>query len=122
MLSRKDRQEVRKAVRSRIRKKIAGTAERPRVSVFRSLKHISVQAIDDATGRTIVSASTLDPEVKGQAARGGNVAAARVVGAVLAARLLAAGRDSVVFDRSGYIYHGRVKALAEAARAKGLKF
>lgn len=104
----------------RARKNLHGTSERPRLNVFRSLKNIQAQVIDDTTGHTIVSASTLDTELNGSA--GGNVEAAKAVGALIAKRALDKGIKSVVFDRGGYIYHGRVKALADAAREAGLEF
>ena len=116
-----NRRKSRRRIRYRIRRKISGTAERPRVAVFRSLKHIYAQAIDDASGCTVAQASTLDKEVSAKAA-GGNVAAAKQVGAVLAERLKSNGVEAVVFDRGGFLYHGRVKALAEAVREGGLKF
>ncbi len=123
MYTRKDRKESRVAVRRRIREALRGAADRPRLAVFRSLKHIYVQAIDDAAGSTVAAASTMDAECKAQIkGQGGNLGAAKVVGAAIAARLLARGVDNVVFDRGGYRYHGRVKALADAARAGGLKF
>ena len=117
-----DRQAVRRRIRTRIRGRVSGTSDRPRLSVFRSLKHIYAQAVDDTLGRTLASASTVDPELRGKVAAGGNVDAAKAVGTAIAERLLASGCTKVVFDRSGYLYHGRVKALAEAARAKGLQF
>lgn len=117
-----DREAIRRRIRYRIRKKVAGTAERPRLAVFRSGKHIYAQAIDDATGSTVAHVSTLDTEVRAKAPKGGNVAAAKVVGAAVAERLKSKGIESVVFDRGGFLYHGRVKALAEAAREAGLKF
>lgn len=106
----------------RLRKKISGTAERPRLNVFRSLQHIYAQVIDDVAGTTLVSASTLDKEIKEKFPCGGNAAAAVEVGKLVAQRALEKGIDTVVFDRGGYIYHGRVKALAEGAREGGLKF
>jgi large subunit ribosomal protein L18 len=105
-----------------MRKTLAGTPERPRLCVHRSSRHIRAQVIDDQTGRTIVSASSLDAEVKGQIKGGGNIAASKVVGKMVAERAQAKGVDKVVFDRGGYQYHGRVKAVAEAAREAGLKF
>ena len=117
-----DRQAVRRRIRTRIRGRVSGTSDRPRLSVFRSLKHIYAQAVDDTLGRTLASASTVDPELRGKVSAGGNVDAAKAVGTAIAERLLASGCTQVVFDRSGYLYHGRVKALAEAARAKGLQF
>lgn len=106
----------------RLRKNISGTAQRPRLNVFRSLSNIYAQIIDDEAKVTLVSASTLDKEIKGIFPNGGNVAAAAEVGKVVAKRALEKGIDTVVFDRGGHIYHGRVKALAEGAREAGLKF
>ncbi len=108
--------------KKRVRKKVKGTAERPRLLVYRSLKHIYVQAINDIEGITITSCSTLDKEMRGNIKKGGNKEGAYEVGKMIAQRLLAKGIDKVVFDRSGYKYHGRVKALAEGARDNGLKF
>lgn len=99
-----------------------GTPECPRLNVFRSLQHIYAQAIEDTTGRTLVSASTLSPELKGSLGSKGNVEAAKKVGELIAKKCLGTGIQKVVFDRNGYLYHGRVKALAEAARASGLIF
>ena len=106
----------------RTRKTLVGTAERPRLCVHRTSKHIRAQVVDDQTNRTIVSASSLDGEVKKSIKGGGNIAAAKVVGKAIAERAQAKGVDKVVYDRGGYQYHGRVKALAEAAREAGLKF
>ena len=111
----------RRHVHERIRKKIQGTAERPRLNVYRSLNHVYVQVIDDLKGATIVSANSAEGK-KGERKTGGNVASAKSVGKVIAERAKAKGIKQVVFDRGGYIYHGRVKALAEAAREAGLKF
>lgn len=122
MLAQTDRQVVRRRIRFRIRSKIQGTAARPRLAVFRSHKHISVQAIDDTGGRTVAHASTLDPQIRSQTPSGGNVAAAKLVGAAIAAQLKESGVEAVAFDRGGFAYHGRVKALADAAREAGLKF
>ncbi|KXB91966.1 ribosomal protein L18 [Veillonellaceae bacterium DNF00751] len=105
----------------RLRKHINGTAERPRLNVFRSLSHIYAQVIDDRNGVTLASASSLDKEIKGQN-NGGNVEGAKLVGALVAKRALEKGITAVVFDRGGYLYHGRVAALAAAAREAGLKF
>lgn len=105
-----------------MRSRVHGTSERPRLNVFRSLKHIYVQAIEDTEGRTLVSASTMSPELKGSIRCPGNVEAAKKVGELIAQKCLEKGIQKVVFDRSGYLYHGRVKALAEAARASGLIF
>ncbi len=107
---------------TRVRKKIQGTAQRPRLNVYRSLNHIYVQVIDDAAGETLVSASTLDPALKGAIKGGGNIEGARAVGELAAKKCLEKGIENVVFDRGGYLYHGRVKALAEGAREAGLKF
>lgn len=108
--------------KKRVRSRIRGTAERPRLNVFRSLKHIYAQVIVDTTGHTVASASTLSPEIKGTLRSTGNVEAAKKVGELLAKKCLEKGIRKVVFDRNGYLYHGRVKALAEAARAGGLIF
>jgi len=106
----------------RLRKNINGTAERPRLNVFRSLNNIYAQVIDDVNGVTLVSASSLDKELKDQNVTGGNAEGAKLVGALVAKRAVEKGITTVVFDRGGYIYHGRVAALAEAAREAGLKF
>ena len=112
----------RQRIHVRMRKKISGTSERPRLCVHRSSKHIRAQVVDDESNRTIVSASTLDKEVKAQIKGGANIAAAKVVGKIVADRARAKGVEKVVFDRGGYQYHGRVQALADAAREAGLKF
>src|SRR5918912_2176722 len=117
-MAQKDRATVRRAVHKRIRRKVQGTGARPRLAIYRSLNHIYAQVIDDEAGRTIASASTTEKDLRG--ASGGNVEAAARVGRAIAERALAAGINSVVFDRGGYLYHGRVKALADAARAAGL--
>lgn len=106
----------------RVRAKVRGTAERPRLNVFRSLKNIHAQIIDDDAGRTLAAASTVEAGFRASGKSGGNVEAARVVGALVAQRAREKGIVSVVFDRGGYKYHGRVKALADAARAEGLEF
>lgn len=116
-----DRKAVRRRIRYRIRKKVAGTASRPRLAVFRSLKHIYAQAIDDETGRTIAHASTQDETVRSNGSTGGNIAAAAKVGEAIAEKLKAAGVATAVLDRGGFGYHGRVKALADAVRSAGLK-
>jgi large subunit ribosomal protein L18 len=108
--------------RFRVRRRIFGTAERPRLAVYRSLGHFYAQVIDDVTGRTLASASTQSKDLRGALKSGGNVAAAKAVGAALAAAAKAKGVAQVAFDRRHYLYHGRVKAFAEAARAGGLKF
>ena len=114
--------DARKKRHSRVRKKITGTTERPRLNVFRSLKHIYVQVIDDNTGVTIASASTDDKDLKSGVKVGSNIEAARTVGLEIAKRATGKGVKRVIFDRGGYIYHGRVKALADAAREGGLDF
>ncbi len=106
----------------RVRKKIQGTSDRPRLNVFRSLRHIYAQVIDDTEGHTLASASTLDQEVSGQIAGLSKTESAKLVGSLIADRAQEAGVTTVVFDRGGYQYHGRVKALAEAAREAGLEF
>jgi large subunit ribosomal protein L18 len=108
--------------KKRVRSRISGTSEQPRLNIFRSLKHIYAQAIEDTTGKTLVSASTLSPELKGSFKYPGNIEAAKKVGELIAKKCLERGIQKVVFDRSGYLYHGRVKALAEAARTSGLIF
>jgi large subunit ribosomal protein L18 len=113
---------ARKRRHRRVRKKVSGTASRPRLNVFRSLRHIYAQIINDEIGRTLVSGSTLDTEVKKQIEGLDKAAQARVVGKVMAERALAQGVTEVVFDRGGYKYHGRVKALAEGLREGGLEF
>jgi large subunit ribosomal protein L18 len=122
MIVRIDRNKKRKKKHLSIRKKIRGTAERPRLSVYRSLSNIYAQIIDDDAGNTLVSASTLDPEFKEKAEYGGNKKAARLVGQILGKRAVEKGIRKVIFDRSGYIYHGRIKELAEGAREAGLEF
>ncbi len=112
------RADLRRAVHTRIRKKVRGTAERPRLAIFRSLNHIYAQVIDDEAGKTLASASTTEKDLRGTT--GGNLEAAQRVGTAIAERALAAGISNVVFDRGGYVYHGRVKALADAARQVGL--
>ncbi len=116
------REELRQSRHSRVRKKVVGSPERPRLNVYRSLTNIYAQIVDDKEGKTLVAASTLDPEVKGQIKSGGNVEAAKAVGELVAKRAQEKGIKQVVFDRGGYIFHGRVKTLAEAARSGGLEF
>jgi large subunit ribosomal protein L18 len=121
----KTKQDRRRRIQLRTRKRVRGTGERPRLTVFRSIAHIYVQAIDDATGQTLASASSAEPATKAvfvNGARGGNVNGAKQIGKVIAERLTARGITQVVFDRSGFLYHGRVRAVAEAARAAGLEF
>ncbi|MCL6444697.1 MAG: 50S ribosomal protein L18 [Alicyclobacillus sp.] len=122
MISKEDRNRSRARRHLRVRKRISGTAERPRLNVFRSNKHIYAQVIDDTTGTTLVSASSLDPEFRQEGGNGSTVEAARRVGSLVAKRALQKGLSSVVFDRGGYLYHGRVQALADAAREAGLQF
>jgi large subunit ribosomal protein L18 len=115
-----NRKTIRQNVHTRIRKRVQGDSERPRLAVYRSLKHIYAQVIDDAAGRTVAAASTRDQDLA--KSYGGNVAAAKQIGALVAERAKAAGVTAVVFDRGGHRYHGRIKALADAAREAGLKF
>jgi len=121
MLTRASKNATRLRIHHRIRKSMAGTTERPRLNVYRSLNHIYVQLIDDSHGKTLVSASSAEGE-KGQKRVGGNLASAKEVGKKIAARAKEKGITKVVFDRGGYLYHGRVKALADAAREAGLQF
>ena len=116
------REAHRERIHLRMRKRVVGTAERPRLCVHRSSRHIRAQVVDDTVGQTLVSASSLDKEVRAAIRGGGNIAASKVVGKVIADRAKAQGIEQVVFDRGGYQYHGRVQALAEAAREAGLKF
>jgi large subunit ribosomal protein L18 len=118
----KERQESRKKRQVRVRRKIRGSAQRPRLCVFRSAKHIYAQIIEDTTGTTLVALSTVCKDVSGEMNYGGNVEAAKLVGKKLAERALAKNITQVVFDRNGFLYHGRVKALADAAREAGLSF
>ncbi len=118
MIPQRKRNAIRQRVHDRIRAKMQGTTERPRLNVYRSLNHIYVQVIDDSQGVTLVSASTVQAKVK----NGGNVAAAKEVGKLVAERAQEKGIKKVVFDRGGYLYHGRIKALADAARESGLEF
>ena len=117
-MANKDRAAVRNAVHRRIRRKVRGSTERPRLAIYRSLNHIYAQIIDDEQGRTLASASTTEKDLR--SATGGNVEAAQRIGRVIAERAQAAGVSRVVFDRGGYLYHGRVKALTDAAREAGL--
>ena len=121
----KTKEDRRDRIKLRLRKRIAGTTERPRLSVFRSVAHIYVQVIDDRTGTTIAAASTVEPSLKAalsEGARGGNSKGAEAVGKAIAERLKAKGITRVVFDRNGFLYHGRIKAVADAARSAGLEF
>lgn len=112
------RAEIRRAVHGRIRKKVRGTAEQPRLAVYRSLNHIYAQVIDDDSGKTLASASTVETDMK--SSTGGNIEAAQKVGKAIAERAMSAGVSQVVYDRGGYVYHGRVKALIDASREAGL--
>jgi large subunit ribosomal protein L18 len=121
----KTKEDRRDRIKLRIRKKLRGTAERPRLTIFRSVAHIYVQVIDDGSGRTVASASSVEPTVKAQLTsdvRAGNRKGAELVGKVIADRLKDKGITRVVFDRNGFLYHGRVRSVAEAARSAGLEF
>jgi large subunit ribosomal protein L18 len=118
MIAETKRNEIRRRIHARIREKLAGTGERPRLNVYRSLNHIYAQVIDDQKGETLVSASTLSLKLKS----GGNVTAAKEIGKAVAEKAVEKGIKKVVFDRGGYLYHGRIKALADAAREAGLEF
>lgn len=122
MIKRIDKNAIRKRRHERVRKHLAGTSERPRLFVFRSLSNIYAQVIDDVNQRTLVSASSLDSEIRGEHAYGGNVEVAKAVGKLVGERAKAKGIETVVFDRGGYIFHGRVAAVAEGAREAGLEF
>lgn len=122
MIQKQDRNLARRRRHLRVRKKLFGTADRPRLGVFRSQKHIYAQLVDDIKGITLCAASSLDPELRSSEGLGSTVEAARRVGELIAKRALAAGIEEIVFDRGGYIYHGRVAALAAAAREAGLRF
>jgi large subunit ribosomal protein L18 len=119
-----DRDRLRVRRHARVRNKVTGTSERPRLAVHRSNRHISAQLIDDANGHTLVAASSVEPDLRGSLGRtgGGNVTGAESVGRLLGSRAKAAGITKVVFDRGGFVYHGRVAVLADAARAEGLEF
>lgn len=121
----KTKEDRRDRIKHRIRKRVSGTEARPRLTIFRSVAHMYVQVVDDMAGTTIASASTTEPAVKGALAKGttgGNVAGAKAIGKTIAERLLQKGVTRVVFDRNGFLYHGRVKAVADAARDAGLEF
>lgn len=117
-----ERVEKREARRKRVHRKVSGTETRPRLSVYRSLNHIYAQVVSDESGRTLAAVSTLVPEVKGALKSTRNLAAAKAIGTAIAQRCAVAGIREVIFDRNGFLYHGRVKAVADAARAAGLKF
>ena len=121
-MSVKTKEDIRDRIRARIRKKISGTPARPRLAVFRSQSHIYVQVIDDEEGKTLCAASSLDKDLRTKSKRGANVASAKAVGQLIANRAKEKGIEAVVFDRGGFQYHGRIKALADAAREGGLKF
>ena len=118
MITQTKRNEIRQRIHTRIREKLSGSAERPRLNVYRSLNHIYAQVIDDQKGETLVSSSSISLKLK----TGGNVAAAKEIGKAVAEKAVAKGIKQVVFDRGGFLYHGRIKALADAAREAGLKF
>ena len=122
MVSKKSRSEVRVKKHMKVRNRLSGTTERPRLAVFRSNNHMYAQIIDDTVGKTLVSASTLDKDVKAELEKTNNVEAATVVGTVVAKKALEKGITTVVYDRGGFVYEGKVKALAEAAREAGLEF
>jgi large subunit ribosomal protein L18 len=121
-VTRLSRNAHRQRIHFRVRQRVAGTPERPRLCVYRSLDHIYAQVIDDHSGKTLAAASSVDGETRKEIKGGGNIAAAKIIGRVIAERSKAAGIEQVVFDRGGYKYHGRVAALAQAAREAGLKF
>lgn len=122
MIKKENKNSKRKVRHLRVRRKVTGTPERPRLSIYRSLSNMYAQLIDDTTGTTLVSASTLDKDVKDAIKTGGNKEAAKAVGQSVAKKAVSKGINNVVFDRGGYIYHGRVKELAEGAREAGLQF
>lgn len=122
MIQKESRSDIRAKKHLKIRNKLFGTAERPRLSVFRSDKHIYAQIIDDTKGNTLVSASTMDKDITTKLEKTNNIEAAKVVGELIARRAIDKGLNEVVFDRGGFVYHGKVKALADAAREAGLKF
>ncbi|HEY4868856.1 MAG TPA: 50S ribosomal protein L18 [Candidatus Dormibacteraeota bacterium] len=122
MYTKHDRRSARVKRHRRVRKHVSGTAERPRLAMYRSLHHISVQLVDDTAGRTLASASTTEAELRASLQGGPTLSAATAVGKAIAARARDQGIESVIFDRGGYLYHGRVRALAEAAREGGLRF
>jgi large subunit ribosomal protein L18 len=122
MIKNIDKNNARKKKHDRIRNHLSGTAEMPRLNVYKSLNNIYVQVIDDTKGYTLVSASTMDPSLKGTLKNGSNLEAAKQVGTLVAKKALEKGIKSVIFDRGGYVYHGKIKALADAAREAGLEF
>ena len=122
MVSKKSRTEVRRKKHMRVRNRLSGTAERPRLSVFRSNNHMYAQIIDDTVGNTLAAASTVEKDVKAELEKTNNIEAASYLGKVIAKRALDKGIEEVVFDRGGFLYHGKIQALADAAREAGLKF
>jgi large subunit ribosomal protein L18 len=122
MIKQKNKKDQTRTRHLRVRTKVSGTAEFPRMAVYRSTKHIYAQLIDDVAGVTLVSASSVDKDLKEQLAHGGNIDAAKLVGETIAKKALKAGIKSIVFDRGGFLYHGRIAALADAAREAGLEF
>ena len=122
MISSIDRATERRRIHKRIRRKVLGSKTRPRLCVYRSAKYLYAQIVDDSEGKTLAAAASIEKAVRGDAKQGGNIEAAKLVGKAIAERARAKGIESVVFDRGGYLYHGRIKAIAEAARESGLKF
>ena len=122
MITAIDRSKERRRIHDRIRRKISGNASRPRLCVYRSLKYMYAQVIDDSQGKTLASASTVEKEIRGDLKNTGNIEASKLLGKKIAERAKAKGIETVVFDRGGYLYHGCIKAVAEAARESGLKF
>ena len=122
MITATDRSSERRRIHRRIRKKISGSSSRPRLCIYRSLKYVYAQIVDDTNGTTLAAASTVEKSLRGDLKQGGNIQASKLVGKAIAERAKEKGIESVVFDRGGYLYHGRIKAVAEAAREFGLKF
>ena len=122
MISAIDRSIERRRIHKRIRRRISGSSNRPRLCVYRSSKYMYAQIVDDTKGTTLAAASTADKDIRGDLKQGGNIQASKLVGKAIAERAKAKGIETVVFDRGGYLYHGRIKAVAEAARESGLKF
>jgi len=122
MINAIDRSGERRRIHNRIRRRISGSSNRPRLCVYRSLKYVYAQIVDDSKGITLVAASTAEKDIRGDLKQGGNIQASKLVGKAVAERARAKGIEAVVFDRGGYLYHGRIKAVAEAARESGLKF
>ncbi len=122
MITAMDRASERRRIHKRIRRRISGSSSRPRLCIYRSSKYVYAQIVDDTKGATLVAASTAEKDLRGDLKNGGNIQASKLVGKAVAERARAKGIESVVFDRGGYLYHGRIKAVAEAARESGLKF